>query len=148
MTPDALAALHAQSFPAYPRPWSASEFGDLLAAPGVFLLDQNAGFLMGRIVLDEAELLTVAVDPLHRRGGIGRSLMSAFANRAARRGATRAFLEVADTNTAAIGLYQRAGWARAGFRRGYYAPGVGAVVMTLALDQTAATFPDAGDTRL
>lgn len=119
MTPDALAALHASSFTT-PRPWSAAEFADLLRASGVFLLCDTTGFLLGRVIADEAELLTVAVDPAARRQGTGARLVAAFATEARARGAVTGFLEVAASNAAAQALYRRAGWVEAGRRKRYY----------------------------
>lgn len=122
----ALARLHGHCF-TLPPPWSEAAFAGLLAQPGVFLLTEPAGFVLGRVILDEAELLTLAVDPAARRQGTGRRLLAAFAAEASARGATRAVLEVAAGNAAARALYAGAGWAEAGRRRGYYR-GTGGVV--------------------
>jgi len=119
MTPAAMAALHAACFTS-PRPWSEAEILALLADPLVFCLTEPAGFLMGRAVAGEAELLTLAVDPAQRRAGIGRRLVAGFLDEAARRGAESCFLEVAAGNTAARALYAAAGFTEAGIRRGYY----------------------------
>jgi len=119
MTPDALADLHARCFTT-PRPWSAPEFADFLGSPFCFLLSEPAGFLLGRVIADEAELLTVAVDPAARRQGIGARLLSGFAAAAKARGATTAFLEVAASNASAQALYRQAGWVETGRRRAYY----------------------------
>jgi len=136
MTPEALAALHGACF-ATPRPWSAAEFAALLTAPGVFLHGDSRGFVLGRAVAGEAELLTLAVAPEARRQGLGRALLVAFEAEARQARAETAFLEVAAANVAARALYAGAGWAEAGRRRGYYRlPGGGAddaVVMTRAL---------------
>jgi [ribosomal protein S18]-alanine N-acetyltransferase len=84
-------------------------------------------------VLDEAELLTIAVHPDAQGQGVGTALMADFLKQAAARGAGRAFLEVADDNAAARALYARAGFAAVGRRKGYFsAPGgrkIDAVVM-------------------
>ncbi|OZA00824.1 MAG: ribosomal-protein-alanine acetyltransferase [Rhodobacterales bacterium 17-64-5] len=121
MTPDDLARLHARSFTT-PRPWSVAEFSDFLADPLVFLLlEGDAGFLLGRAVAGEAELLTLAVAPEARRRGLARKLVNRFLYQARLRGAESAFLEVADDNAAARALYAGAGFVRAGRRRGYYA---------------------------
>ncbi len=120
MTPDALAALHARAFRT-PAPWSAADFAGLLSDPLVFLLvEGDAGFLLGRAVAGEAELLTIAVAPEARRRGLGHKLMARFLYQARVRAAERAFLEVAADNVPAIGLYESAGFAAAGRRRGYY----------------------------
>lgn len=119
MTPDALSALHAVCFTA-PRPWSAAEFADLLSNRLVFLLTEPGGFLMGRVIADEAEVLTIAVDPAQRQQGIGARLMGRFLTESATRGAVSAFLEVAEGNAPARALYARAGFSESGRRRGYY----------------------------
>ncbi|ARJ68935.1 GNAT family N-acetyltransferase [Paracoccus contaminans] len=132
MTPEALAALHAVCF-RHPRPWSAREFADLAAAPGALLLTAGGGFLLGRVIADEAELLTIAVPPACRRSGVGRALVNRFLSRAGQAGAAAAFLEVASDNAAALSLYGATGWTPAGRRRDYYAPGLDAVVMRTGL---------------
>lgn len=138
MTPDALAALHARSFRT-PAPWSAGDFAGFLADPLAFLLvEGDAGFLLGRAVAGEAELLTVAVAPEARRRGLGGKLVMRFLYQARLRGAEAAFLEVSAENPAAIALYESAGFARSGLRRGYYRTPEGrridALAMTRALD--------------
>lgn len=115
----ALARLHGRCF-TLPPPWSEAAFAGLLAQPGVFLASEPAGFVLGRVILDEAELLTLAVAPEARRQGSGRRLLAAFEAEAAARGATRAYLEVAAGNAPARALYAGAGWQEAGVRRGYY----------------------------
>lgn len=134
MTPDALAALHARAF-TYPRPWSAAEIAALMDSPHVLLLADPAGrgFLMGRVVADEAEVLTIAVAPEARRQGIGADLMARFADAAAARGAVVAHLEVAADNAAAIALYAQAGFAAAGRRRGYFVTPDGARIDALTM---------------
>lgn len=127
-----MAALHAACF-TRPRPWSGAEFAGLLADAAVFAVTRPGGFVLGRAVLDEAELLTIAVDPALRRQGAGRALLAAFEAAAAARGASRAFLEVAADNVAALALYHGAGWAEAGRRRGYYGPGIDALVLAKPL---------------
>lgn len=120
MTPAQLAALHRHAFRT-PPPWAEADFASLLADPLVFLLvEGDAGFLLGRTVADEAELLTLTVAPQSQRRGLGRKLVARFLYQARLRGAGRAFLEVWSENTAAIALYESAGFARVGLRRGYY----------------------------
>lgn len=119
MTPTDLAALHARCFDT-PRPWSATEFTDLLAATGVFLETAEHGFAMGRTAGPEAELLTLAVDPTSRRAGTGRALLTAFETTAQRGGAQDALLEVASDNNPALALYNQAGYHQAGQRPAYY----------------------------
>lgn len=130
--PAALAALHAEAFDA---PWDAASLSALLTSPGVFAVAEEDGFILIRVVADEAEILTLAVRPAARRGGLGGRLVEAAVVRAAALGAERMFLEVAEDNVAARALYARAGFNEAGRRRGYYARADGsredALVLTL-----------------
>ncbi|MGO4853763.1 GNAT family N-acetyltransferase [Phaeovulum sp. W22_SRMD_FR3] len=132
----ALAALHAQCF-STPRPWSAAEFTDLLGMTGVYLCGDAQGFVMGRALAGEAELLTLAVAPALRRQGRARALVLAFEEAARLRGAETAFLEVAVGNDPARALYAALGWQPQGRRKSYYRHPDGrpedAVVMTRAL---------------
>jgi len=140
VSPEALAALHAACF-TVPRPWTAAEFEGLLARADTFLLQDAAGFLLGRALAGEAELLTLAVAPEARRTGTGSRLVAQFLAEAVGRGAETAFLEVAEDNLAARALYERAGFAPAGRRRAYYRHPEGtttdALVMTRALGAQA-----------
>lgn len=137
MTPQQLADLHALCF-TVPRPWSAAEFTDLLAAKGVFVLGDGHGFILGRVIADEVELLTLAVHPNARRAGIGARLMVAFEHRAQNDGAQDAFLEVASDNTAARALYEKNGYVSAGLRKSYYQGPRGAHVDALVLRKSFA----------
>ena len=136
MTPDQLAELHARAFDRQ-RPWNAAEIGSLLASSGVFLVHDDHSFALGRVILDEVELLTLATDPDHQRKGLGARALCRFHEKAQHFGATRSFLEVAADNTPAIALYHAAGYVQNGRRPGYYrmADGqmVDAVMMSRAL---------------
>lgn len=119
MTPEALARLHAAAFQ-QDRPWSEPEFAALLAQPGALLLGDGRAFLLARITLDEAEILTLATDPANHRQGLAAKLLGAFHGEAAARGARRAFLEVAEDNAPARALYHGHGYRLTGRRPGYY----------------------------
>jgi len=119
---ETLHALHAAAFDA---PWPAAEIERLMRIMGGFaVLAEDAapqGFILTRTVADEAEILTLAVAPDARRRGIGRALVEAAAQEAARRGARSFFLEVAEDNPAALALYEDVGFQAVGLRRAYYA---------------------------
>lgn len=132
MTPATLAQLHAACFTT-PRPWRAEEFADLLSASGVFLIQAQGGFALGRQAGPEAELLTLAVSPTLRRRGIGAGLLMDFLTQAAARGCTETFLEVAADNVAAISLYSSNGFVRAGLRKAYYQHGDGTALDALVM---------------
>ena len=117
--PDDMAALHASSFDG-PARWSAEGFRALLADHRVFAVTRPFAFLLGRVVVGEAELLTLAVAPDRRGQGTGRDLVTAFDAQARARTATEAFLEVSAANGPARALYGSAGWRDVGRRPGYY----------------------------
>lgn len=140
-----LAALHAPSFPE--EPWDAASFAKLLAMPGArcFLLaaaGQPQGLILLRRAADEAEVVTLAVEASARRRGYGALLLRQGLAEMAAEGARRAYLEVAEDNAAARGLYAAAGFALCGRRRGYYrrsgAPPCDAVLLSAALPLAAA----------
>jgi ribosomal-protein-alanine N-acetyltransferase len=79
----------------------------------------------------EAELLRIAVDPAHRGGGLGRSLLEACQRALAEAGMTTLFLEVRPSNASAIGLYRACGWKACGRRPGYYPDGEDAALYRL-----------------
>lgn len=117
---DIFAGIHAKAFQ-HTRAWSTQEIADLLETPHVFSVGITGGFALGRVIVDEAELLTIAVDPNFQGQGNGRVLLSGFEDKARERNATSAFLEVAQDNTEALGLYRTSGWCESGRRRNYYA---------------------------
>ncbi|MFN2307415.1 MAG: GNAT family N-acetyltransferase [Paracoccaceae bacterium] len=135
VTPAALAATHAAAF-LHERPWRESEFASLLAGRGTILTGDAAAFVVGRVVLDEVEILTVATHPDHRRAGLARRRVAALLDKARNMGATTAFLEVAADNGAARALYRDLGFDETGRRRSYYARETGkvdAITMSLRL---------------
>lgn len=132
MTADDLAALHTRAFSAT-RAWAAAEFSSLLAQPGTILTGDTRCFALIRVTLDEAEVLTIATDPAHRRQGLARITLKAAEHSALRTGATQIFLEVAEDNTAARALYAGAGYDQVGRRPGYYLPKDQAPVAALVM---------------
>lgn len=128
-----LAALHMESFPPSEQ-WDVLAFTALFATPGTFglLIAQDgepAGFVLARQVMDEAEILTLAVRPVCRRHGLGRCLVRALQARLVALGVTRLFLEVSTRNASARALYADADFCVAGTRRRYYPDGSDANVM-------------------
>jgi len=85
------------------------------------------GFALYRVVAGEGELLNLAVEPLLRRGGIGRQLLERLLGLA-----EVWHLEVRESNQAAIGLYESVGFERVGRRPGYYSDGEAALLFSLA----------------
>ncbi len=121
MTPRALAILHAKAF-STTRAWSAEEFTSLLDHQGTILCGDERAFALIRVTFDEAELLTLATDPANRRQGLASAALRSAESAARDAGATKLFLEVAEDNTAACVLYDKAGYQPVGRRPGYYLP--------------------------
>lgn len=110
--------------PRYGEAWTRSQCLGIMAMPGVWLTIAHldgaaAGFALMRAILDEAELLLIAVHPVHRRRGVGAALIRAVIADCRERGVRRLHLEVR-ANNPAIGLYRAHGFAREGVRRSYY----------------------------
>ncbi|MGH9775558.1 MAG: ribosomal protein S18-alanine N-acetyltransferase [Candidatus Acidiferrales bacterium] len=79
-----------------------------------------AGFVFVRVASDEMEILNLAVVPSARRRGVGRELMAHATARAMSSGLSQIFLEVRESNDAAIRFYEACGFYRSGIRLNYY----------------------------
>ena len=130
-----IAALHAASFR---RGWSEQEVEGLLTdrhviAHRAMVGSAMAGFIMSRLVEDEAEILSVAVAGQRRGRGLARNLLNLHLRRLAALGARAVFLEVDEHNAAAIRLYDRAGFHEISRRPNYYPGPGGQAVAALVL---------------
>ena len=130
---------------AFTDPWPRQAFEELLAQPHVRALavtgagDRVAGYALFSLVAGEGEILNLAVDPSERRRGHGRGLLEAILDRMRSAGTTAVFLEVRQSNHAAIELYEAAGFRSVSLRRAYYRnPTEHAVTMSLQLVPDAA----------
>jgi ribosomal-protein-alanine N-acetyltransferase len=94
---------------------------------------EPAGMLLARRVLDELEVLIVAVAPRARRRGGGSALVAAALEAARSAGLAQVHLEVRGDNEAALALYLRHGFLAVGRRPRYYEGGEAAVLMTRRL---------------
>ena len=131
----AIAALHGASFR---RGWSEQEVEGLLTdrhviAHRAMTGTTMAGFIMSRLVEDEAEILSVAVAGSRRGRGLARNLLNLHLGRLAGFGARAVFLEVDEHNKAAIRLYDRAGFHEISRRPNYYPGAAGKAVAALVL---------------
>ncbi len=122
---DGVAALHGACFE---DSWSGDMIRRVLGTAGAFGLVARpadatpvAAFALGRIVVDECELLSLGVAPLQRRQGLGAALLDAAIARAATLRVRRFFLEVGEFNSAARRLYESRGLRIVGRREDYYA---------------------------
>jgi [ribosomal protein S18]-alanine N-acetyltransferase len=110
--------------PAFNEAWNKGQCLGLLSLPDTWLTVAEEGdtlraFALGRLLIDEAELLLLAVDPPCRRQGIATALIERSFLQAKARGAHRLLLEVRDGN-GAMDLYTGVGFHQIGRRRDYY----------------------------
>jgi ribosomal-protein-alanine N-acetyltransferase len=131
-----MSRLHARSFD---DPWSAMSFRGLLLDSsvltlGIELYGDLAAFVMVQTVAGEADILTIATEPDHRRKGLAATLIRALVNRMGERGVSRITLDVAEDNAPARALYAAHGFTEDGRRPRYYTTGrdvpVDAVLMS------------------
>ena len=119
---------------AFPTPWSLAMFVLELSKPsGVCLAAEIDGRLVGYLICSRYEtvwhVMNVAVDPVHQRRGVASALLGELYGRVDD-GTARFTLEVRESNTVAIRLYERDGFRAAGMRRRYYQDnGEDAVIM-------------------
>ena len=97
----------------------------MTSAQSIFLVAENTeprviGYVVVLKVIDESEILNIAVDPGDRGKSIGSALLDAAIEMASEAGAVETFLEVRESNAAARGLYESRGFTEIARRRGYY----------------------------
>ena len=106
-------------------PWSeksiASELDNPLSCWLVSLEGETVtGYVGSQTVLDQTDMMNIAVHPDFRRQGIARSLIEALTQALKKRGSRALMLEVRASNTPARTLYETLGFAPVGVRRNYY----------------------------
>ena len=123
---DAVMLVMSAAFPAqFGEAWTRSQCAGILPMTGVKLVlaedDEGkvVGFSLYRTIVDDSELLLLAVHPDSRGRGIGRQLLSYFIDDSRKKGASRIHLEVRDGNSA-IEVYHAAGFEQINRRRNYY----------------------------
>jgi [ribosomal protein S18]-alanine N-acetyltransferase len=132
---EALAVVHRACFA---EVWEAAAIARLLQESTTISAvarcgNDVAGFALCRLVADECEVLTCAVEPAFRRRGIGRLIVEAAFGEAVHRGGQRAILEVAADNDAGRALYAGRGLRPVGRRPRYYRRAGGAAVDALIM---------------
>jgi ribosomal protein S18 acetylase RimI-like enzyme len=131
--PGDAAALAAIAAEALPEPWSEAGFAEEIGLPEarVWVARDPAGHAVGYLVahrvLDELQVLSLAVAEGRRRRGAGRALVERAL--ASEPGLRVAHLEVRSNDAAAQAFYERIGFRSAGLRRGFYPGGVDALLL-------------------
>lgn len=128
---DAIMAVMDAAFdPHWNEAWNRRQVADALAMPNTHALligtdgqvdavSEAAGFALTRHVLDEEELLLIAVQPALRGRGLGAALLRKVAQHSSERGCRRLFLEMRRGNPA-LALYRAHGFVQIGVRAHYY----------------------------
>lgn len=118
----AVAKIEADTFS---EPWSESSLALLLteAYPSFVLREESAevvGYLSSVRALDEIEIINVAVRADRKRRGYGEALLRVLDGYCAEHGISQISLEVRQSNSAAIALYEKCGYTKAGVRKNFY----------------------------
>jgi [ribosomal protein S18]-alanine N-acetyltransferase len=124
MTLQDLEVVHDIERRAYVFPWTRGIFVDCLRIPYVCEILEDGGEVVGYAIMslggDEAHLLNLCLDEPARGRGLAAMMLDHLVLKALREGVRVLYLEVRPSNTAAIALYRRAGFARIGVRKNYY----------------------------
>lgn len=123
--------------------WQMSDFRAVLASePAIFLVAidsaslETQGYVIAITVLDESEILNIAVHPDARGHGVGAFLLDASLKEVASKGATATFLEVRESNDVARKLYASRGFEVLSRRKRYYkSPVEDALILRRALQR-------------
>lgn len=140
MTPTDIETVTAMEAACFGEPWSeAGVRGELETNPfshGWLLEDEGtpAAYAFLWETFETGQIARIAVMPDYRRKGVGRRLLQDLKERASQAGCEFLRLEVRESNLAAQGLYEEAGFLKAGITKHYYSNGESAIVMALPLE--------------
>ena len=119
--------------------WSESLIEDMIENPsyliyGVYHQSKFVGFIIGMMIVDEAEIHMICIDPNYQRQGIAEKLMNYFTQELQNRCFASIFLEVNDRNIKALSLYKKLSFETIGQRSSYYKDNSSAILMRKYLD--------------
>jgi ribosomal-protein-alanine N-acetyltransferase len=137
-TLDDVADLSAIRGACFDKLWIESTFAEMLQRPKIIcLIAPGVAYAMVQKIPPEAEIITIAVSPEHRRQGIAEHMLREICARLSAEGITTLHLEVSEKLIAAQKLYAKIGFAPSGRRAGYYLSSSGeradAILMQLSL---------------
>lgn len=123
----------------FPDPWEetvlksmcASNTDKIYVAVDSDEAEKVVAYCCVQTVLDESEILRIAVAPEMRRKGIAKELLAGILRKMEKAGSTSVFLEVRCENLPAIGLYKSAGFEEVYIRKNYYGKGQDALILKL-----------------
>lgn len=141
MIPSDLPDVVAIETEAFSTPWQADTFEGLIGREGLELLtfadpdDGVLGYAVLWCILDQGELANIAIRPELRGRGLGARLLGEVIGICRRKGVKSLYLEVRESNHAAVLLYERFGFRDVGRRKAYYQnPREDARVMELVIE--------------
>ena len=125
MTSSHVAAVAQLELVCFQDPWSEKSISAELVNPlSLWLVavedTQVLGYVGSQTVLGESDMMNLAVDPRHRRRGIGGKLVESLVESLRLQGSSCLTLEVRSSNDAAKSLYQSLGFVQIGRRPNYY----------------------------
>ena len=126
---------------AYSHPWTENNFRDSLKSKNdCFMLRSEEGEILGYgimyVAVGEAHLLNLCIAESQQGKGLGKYLLQVLCDNAEKQQAEAFFLEVRESNQAAIRLYETFGFNQVGLRKNYYPSATGrehAVLMAKTL---------------
>ena len=106
-------------------PWSEQKFltcftDDLYLQKGLYEKNSLVGYAVLLVNPPEAELHNIAISRAYQNRGLGTIFLNYLVDICANMGLEKIFLEVGESNTAAIGVYQKSGFIQVGIRKHYY----------------------------
>lgn len=109
----------------FSMPWSKKSFEENLnRSDAVYMVardgDKVLGYCGAYVILNEADINQVTVEPLHRKKGVGGKMLAALLDKLGKAGADAVTLEVRKSNEAAIALYESMGFVTEGIRKNFY----------------------------
>ncbi len=109
----------------FSMPWSKKSFEENLnRSDAVYVVardgDKVLGYCGAYVILNEADINQVAVEPLHRKKGVGGKMLAVLLEKLRKAGADAVTLEVRKSNEAAIALYESMGFVTEGIRKKFY----------------------------
>ena len=109
----------------FPTPWSASAYStEMSNTSAYYIVARSNGRIVGFagmwLIMDEAHITTIGVEPELRGRKIGERMLLHLLEESVHRGARRATLEVRKSNRAAQNLYYKYGFKSAAIRKAYY----------------------------
>lgn len=125
MTDEDIASVERLEKLCFSSPWSRDEIkATFLREDSIYCIAEKEGVVIAYaaffFVLEEANIINIAVDPEYRRQGVANKLMEFVMIQIAKQSLEKVILEVRESNVAAIELYKAFGFKSEGVRKNFY----------------------------